>query len=83
MSFSRTGRRQVGGAGQDALLVLQVALGHLDGRGCRRVEGRAGLQQANDLGAAVAGALHDLVELFLVVQPILTRSGSGMPATVE
>src|SRR5690606_16346896 len=45
---------QPGGTGQHAALVLEVALGHLDGGRGRRVEGRAGLQQGNDLGAAIA-----------------------------
>src|SRR6056297_203925 len=34
----------MGGAGQDALLVLEVGFGHFDGRGGRRIEGRAGFQ---------------------------------------
>src|SRR5215813_5612257 len=53
---------QHGGAGDHALLVLEIGLGHGDGRRRRRIEGRAGLEQADDLGAAVAGALHDLVQ---------------------
>ena len=57
--------REIGGAGQHALLVLEIALGHLDRRSGRRIEGRAGLQQADDLAAAVAGALDDRVELLL------------------
>ena len=56
---------QVGGAGQQPALVLEIALGHLDGRGRRRVEGRAGLQQRHDLRTAVAGALHDRVQPLL------------------
>src|SRR5258708_2484269 len=53
---------EIGRAGQHALLVAQIALGHRD-RGCRRrVECRAGLQWVDDLGAAVAGAIHDLVD---------------------
>ena len=43
-----------GGAGQHALLVAQIAFRHRDGGGRRRVEGRAGLEQVDDLGAAVA-----------------------------
>ena len=43
---------EVGGAGQHAALVLEIALGHLDGGGGGRVEGRAGLQQVDDLAAA-------------------------------
>ena len=53
---------EIGGAGQHALLVLEVALGHGDGRGGRRIEGRAGLEQVDDLAAALAGALDDGVD---------------------
>src|SRR5882762_6997371 len=51
---------QPGGAGQYPLLVAQIGLGHRDRRAGRGVEGRAGLQEIDDLGAAVTGALHDL-----------------------
>ncbi len=51
--------------GQNALLVLEVGLGHLDCRGCRSVVGRTGLQEADDFGTAVTGALDDLLEPFL------------------
>src|ERR1700760_4620299 len=48
---------EIGGAGQNALLVEGEGLRHRDaGRG-RRIEGRAGLQEIDDLAAAVAGAL--------------------------
>src|SRR5690606_22768038 len=57
--------RKVCRARQNALLVLQISFGHLDGRGCRCVVSRTGLEEANDLCAAVAGALDDLVELLL------------------
>src|SRR3712207_6950719 len=40
---------EIGGAGQNALLVLEVALGHSDGGSRRRVEGGAGLEQVDDL----------------------------------
>ena len=53
------------GDGQQAALVLQVALGHLDRRGGGGVIGRAGLQQADDLCTAITRALHDLVDLLL------------------
>src|SRR5690348_5133019 len=56
---------EVGRTGQQALLVLEIGFGHGNRRGRRRVIGRAGLEQADDLGAAVTGALHDLVELLL------------------
>src|SRR6185436_12560783 len=53
---------EIGGAGQHALLVLQIALGHRHGGSGRRVERGTGLQQVHDLGAAVAGAVDDLVD---------------------
>src|SRR5262245_20130939 len=53
---------EVGRARKDALLVLEKALRHGDGRRRRRVEGRPALEQVDDLGAAVARALDDLVE---------------------
>src|SRR5262249_3078698 len=53
------------GAGQHALLVAEIGFGHGDRRGCRRVEGRAGLEQIDDLAAAAARALHDLVDALL------------------
>src|SRR6201999_4331743 len=46
---------EIGGAGHHALLVAQIALGHRDRRGRRRIERRAGLQEVDDLGAAIAG----------------------------
>src|SRR5712692_8466140 len=55
---------QPGGAGQHPLLVAQIGLGHRDRRTRRGIEGRAGLQEVDDLGAAVAGALHDLIDPF-------------------
>src|SRR5262249_26959654 len=54
-----------GGAGEDALLVLKIALGHGYRGACGCVEGRTGLEQVDDLGAAIAGPLHDLVETLL------------------
>src|SRR5215204_5696187 len=51
--------RQMSRAGQDALLVLEIALGHGDGRGGGRVEGGARLQKVDDLAAPFAGALDD------------------------
>ncbi|ENN89596.1 hypothetical protein RHSP_59721 [Rhizobium freirei PRF 81] len=53
---------EVSGARQNALLVLEVGFSHLNGRGSRSVIGRAGLQQADDFGAAVTGALDDFFE---------------------
>ena len=47
------------------MLVLEIGLGHGDRRGRRRVEGRAGLQKADDLAAALAGPLNDRVEFAL------------------
>src|SRR5436305_586999 len=51
-----------GSTGEDALLVPEVALRHGDRGAGGCIEGRAGLEQVDDLGAAVAGPLHDLVE---------------------
>src|SRR5690606_23443935 len=56
---------QVRCARHDALLLLQVAFSHRDAGSSRRVAGRTGLQQADDLCATIAGALNDLVDLFL------------------
>ena len=53
---------KIGGAGKDLLLVLEDRFDHLDGGGRRRVVGAAGLEVLDDLGAAVAGALHELLE---------------------
>src|SRR5206468_9658637 len=53
---------EIGGAGQHALLVLQVAFRHRDRGRCRRVEGGTGLQEIDDLGAAVAGTVDDLID---------------------
>src|SRR6516164_7816661 len=51
-----------GGGRQHPLLVAQEALGHRDRRARRRIEGGAGLEQADDLAAAVARALDDAVD---------------------
>src|SRR3954469_17381095 len=51
-----------GRARQHALLVAQIALGHRDRRRGRRIERRAGLEQIDDLGTAVAGAIEYLVD---------------------
>src|SRR3546814_6294647 len=53
---------EVRGAGQDALLVAEIAFGHGDGAGGRSVEGRAGLEQGDDLAATVGRALDDFVD---------------------
>src|SRR5215218_8896705 len=53
---------QPGGARQHAFLVLEIALGHRDGGRRRRIERRAGLEQVDDLGPAVAGAVENLVD---------------------
>src|SRR5271166_4790842 len=52
---------------QYPLLVAQIGLDHRDRRAGGCVERRSRLQQTDDLGAAVAGALDDLVE------PVLGR----------
>src|SRR4051812_32187545 len=49
----------------DALLVTQIALGHGNGAGGRRVERAAFLEQLDDLAAAVRGPGHDGVDLLL------------------
>src|SRR6478609_11380890 len=56
---------EIGGTGQHALLVAEIALGHRDRRRRRGVECRTGLQEVDDLGAAVAGAVDDLVDALL------------------
>ena len=56
---------QVGGAGQHALLVLEIGLGHRDRRRGRRIVGGAGLQKLHHLGAAVARALDDFVQALM------------------
>src|SRR3546814_859782 len=57
--------RQIGGAGQNPLLVLQICLGHFNTAGGRRIESRSGLQQADDLSTARTRALHDGVDALL------------------
>src|SRR3977135_1193356 len=54
---------QPGGARQHSLLVAPTGPAPPDRRARRRIEPRAGLQEIDDLGAAVAGALQDLVDL--------------------
>src|SRR5258706_6399707 len=49
-------------AGQHLAGVEQDGVDHLRRGGAGRVEGAAGLEQVDDLGAAVAGALHDLLQ---------------------
>src|SRR5665811_1596047 len=56
---------QPGGAGQYALLIEQITFRHRDRGSRRRVEGRAGLEQVNDFGAAIGGALDDFVDVRL------------------
>src|SRR3546814_9797393 len=55
----------IGGAGQDALLVAQIGFGHSDAARGRSVEGRTGAEQRDDLATAAAGALDDRVDLIL------------------
>src|ERR1700682_1035973 len=52
-------------ARQDALLVLEIRLGHGDGAGGRRVACRAGLEQRDDLPAALARPVDDGLEAVL------------------
>src|SRR5258707_12374778 len=64
---------EVGGAGQDPLLVAKKALRHGDrGRG-RSIERRTGFQQVDDFGPAVAGSLDDLVDPRLVRPPYTNK----------
>src|SRR5690606_41755134 len=58
-------RSKVRRAGQNALLVLQICLGHRDRAGRGGVISRAGLQQADDLAATRTGALDDGVDPLL------------------
>src|SRR5687767_1067055 len=48
--------------GKNALLVVEVSLGHRDRAGGGGVIGGTGLEQADDLAAAAAGALDDRVD---------------------
>src|SRR5438477_575527 len=52
----------VGGTGEDALLIFDDRFGHLDGCGGGSVVSAAGLEELDDLGAAIAGALDDFLE---------------------
>src|SRR6185437_3986817 len=54
-----------GGARQHALLVAQIAFRHGNSRRRRGIEGRAGLQEIDDLRAAVRCTLNDLVDACL------------------
>src|SRR5690606_16727727 len=58
----------IGGAGQDALLVTQISFGHRDARSCRGIKCRAGAEQRDDFATTTAGALDDRVDLFLARQ---------------
>src|SRR6188474_2293375 len=49
-----------GGAGEDPLLVEHNRVDHLRDGSRWRIVGRAGLQQLDDLGAAIASTLDDL-----------------------
>src|ERR1035437_6242115 len=53
---------EIGGARHDLLLVLKDGLNHLRDCGRRRVVSAPGLEVLDDLGAAVAGALHQARE---------------------
>src|SRR5690606_36290903 len=56
---------EIGRAGQDPLLVFEIAFRHGERRGSRSIEGRTRLEQADDLGAPVTGSLDDRVQLVL------------------
>ena len=68
----------VRGAGNQPLLVADDRLDHLRRRRRRGVVGAAGLQQADDLGAAVARAVDDFVAAARGSMSCVT----GMPPTV-
>src|SRR5690606_28444316 len=53
---------EVGDVRDDALLVLENGLHHLHNGRAGGVVGAAGLEEAHDLAAALAGALHDAVD---------------------
>src|SRR5436305_5837503 len=53
---------EIGRARQHALLVAQIAFRHGDRRRRRRIKGRTGFQQVDDLGAAIAGPVDDLID---------------------
>jgi hypothetical protein len=57
---------QVRRAGQQLFFVAQVAGCHFNRAGRGRIERRAGLEQADDLGAAVTRTLHHFVERLLL-----------------
>ena len=66
------------GARQNALAIEQDRLDHLEGRCCGGVVGRAGLEQGNDLRAAVA-----VRSVSAATRSGLSSSVIGTPATVE
>src|SRR3954453_15317473 len=53
---------EIGGAWQHALLVPQITLDHRHSGSSRRVKRRPGLQQIDDLRAAVPGAVDDFID---------------------
>src|ERR1700675_152655 len=57
---------EVGGTGENLFLVFEDGLDHLGDGGGRGVVGGAGLEMFYDLGAAVAGALHDALQSRLI-----------------
>src|SRR3546814_341419 len=71
------GTVDIGGAGQDALLVAQIGFGHGDATGGRGVKGRTGAEQRDDFAAAAAGALDDRVDLVLRGETHLDEVGDG------
>ena len=56
---------EIGRAGQHATLILEVGFGHRDAGGGRGIKGRAGLEQVDDLAAALASALDHGVQTLL------------------
>src|SRR3546814_1754189 len=68
---------EVGGGGEDALFVLQIAFGHHDRAGGGGVRSGAGLQERDDLATAGAGALDDGIDLRLGRPAQLDEVGNG------
>jgi hypothetical protein len=74
---------EVRGAGQHALLVLEEALGHRDRAGRRGVKAEPVFSRLTISPPPPRVRLTISSIRSCVDQPILTRSGIGMPATVE
>src|SRR3546814_16830725 len=67
----------IGGAGQDSLLVAQIGFGHSDAARGRSVEGRTGAEQRDALATAAAGALDDRIILLRRGATPIASNGAG------